>query len=305
MVLGEPVAIEAPSLGMLRPTIRTDNSELWFSWNPRRRTDAVDLLFRKTPPTGSVVVKANWSDNPWFPSVLEQERLVCLKDNPDQYENIWNGGYVTIAAGAYYAKALAAAKINNQIGRVPADPLMTKRAFFDIGGTGAKADAVAVGVAQFIGKEIRLLDYYEAVGQPLATHVQWLRSRGHDKALCVLPHDGDTNDKVYDVSYKSYLEQAGFEVEVIPNQGKGAASMRIEAGRRMFPSIWFNEETTGALIEALGWYHEKKDEARNIGLGPEHDWSSHGADMFGLMCVAYEAPEKAKPVVKRKLDWVV
>jgi phage terminase large subunit len=293
------------SLGMLRPTIRTDNSELWFSWNPRRKTDAVDLLFRKTPPTGSVVVKANWSDNPWFPSVLEQERLDCLRDNPDQYENIWNGGYVTIAAGAYYAKALAAAKINNQIGRVPADPLMTKRAFFDIGGTGAKADAVAVGVAQFIGKEIRLLDYYEAVGQPLATHVQWLRSRGHDKALCVLPHDGDTNDKVYDVSYKSYLEQAGFEVEVIPNQGKGAASMRIEAGRRMFPSIWFNEETTGALIEALGWYHEKKDEARNIGLGPEHDWSSHGADMFGLMCVAYEAPEKAKPVVKRKLDWVV
>jgi phage terminase large subunit len=293
------------SLGMLRPTIRTDGSQLWFSWNPRRKSDAVDLLFRKTPPTGSVVVKANWSDNPWFPSVLEQERLDCLRDNADQYENIWNGGYVTIAAGAYYAKALAAARIAGQIGRVPADPLMTRRAIFDIGGTGAKADAVAIGIAQFIGKEIRVTDYYEAVGQPLATHVQWLRSRGHEKALVVLPHDGDTNDKVYDVSYKSYLEEAGFEVEVVPNQGKGAAAMRIEAGRRLFPSIWFNEDTTGPLLEALGWYHEKKDEARSIGLGPEHDWSSHGADMFGLMCVAYEAPEKARPVVKRKLDWVV
>ena len=293
------------SLGMLRPTIRSDGSELWFSWNPRRKTDAVDLLFRKTPPTGSVVVHANWDANPWFPSVLEQERIDCLRDNPDQYENIWNGGYVTIAAGAYYAKALAQAKQNKQIGRVPADPLMTKRAFFDIGGTGAKADAVAIGVAQFIGKEIRVLDYYEAVGQPLATHVNWLRSNGHGDALCILPHDGDTNDKVYDVSYRSYLEAAGFEVEVVPNQGKGAASMRIEAGRRMFPSVWFNEETTGALLEALGWYHEKKDEARNIGLGPEHDWSSHGADMFGLMCVAYEAPEKANPTVKRNMAWVV
>lgn len=293
------------SLGMLRPTIRTDGSELWFSWNPRRKTDAVDLLFRRTPPTGAAVVQANWDSNPWFPSVLEQERLDCLRDNPDQYENIWNGGYVTIAAGAYYAKALAAARQNGQIGRVSADPLMTKRAFFDIGGTGAKADAVAIGIAQFIGKEIRVLDYYEAVGQPLATHVQWLRSRGHGDAMCFLPHDGETNDKVYDVSYRSYLEQAGFEVEVIPNQGKGAASMRVEAGRRMFPSIWFHEETTAPLLEALGWYHEKKDEARNIGLGPDHDWSSHGADMFGLMCVAYEAPAKAKPTVKRKLNWVV
>jgi hypothetical protein len=57
-----------------------------------------------------------------------------------------------------------------------------------------------------------------------------------------------------------------------------------------FPSIWFNEATTKAGVEALGWYHEKRDEARNIGLGPEHDWSSHDADAFGLMCVVYETP---------------
>jgi phage terminase large subunit len=54
--------------------------------------------------------------------------------------------------------------------------------------------------------------------------------------------------------------------------------------------MWFNEETTQPGLDALGWYHEKKDEQRNIGLGPEHDWSSHGADAFGLMCVAYEEP---------------
>ena len=45
-----------------------------------------------------------------------------------------------------------------------------------------------------------------------------------------------------------------------------------------------------AGLDALGWYHEKHDEARNIGLGPQHDWASHGADAFGMMCVAYEAP---------------
>jgi phage terminase large subunit len=145
-----------------------------------------------------------------------------------------------------------------------------------------------------------VLNYYEAVGQPLATHVNWLRSNGYGNALIVLPHDGTTQDKVYDVSYESALRQAGFEVTVIPNQGKGAAAMRVEAGRRLFPSIWFNAETTQAGVDALGWYHERKDETRNIGLGPEHDWSSHGADAFGLMCVAYEAPVENKPRERRR-----
>ena len=54
--------------------------------------------------------------------------------------------------------------------------------------------------------------------------------------------------------------------------------------------MWFNADTTEAGRDALGWYHEKRDEKRNLGLGPEHDWSSHGADAFGLMCIAHEEP---------------
>jgi phage terminase large subunit len=291
----EGQTLSARSLSLLRPTIRADGSEIWSSWNPRRKNDPIDMLLRgENLPTGAVVVKANWSDNPWLPAVLEQERQDCLRDNPDQYDHIWEGGYVSIAEGAYFAKHLAQAKSEGRIGRVAADPLMTTRAVFDIGGTGAKADAVAIWIVQFVGREVRVLNYYEAVGQPLATHVAWLRANGYGSALCILPHDGETNDKVFDVSYRSALEAAGFEVLVIPNQGKGAAAMRIEAARRLFPSIWFNETTTEGGRDALGWYHEKKDETRNIGLGPEHDWASHGSDSFGLMCVAYEAPRKPR-----------
>jgi phage terminase large subunit len=294
----EAQTLSARSLMLLRPTIRTPGSQIWFRWNPRRKTDPVDVLLRGSAlPTGARVVKANWSDNPWLPKVLDQERLDCLRDNPEQYDHIWEGGYATVVDGAYYAKAIEEAKRLGRIGRVSPDPLMTYRAIVDIGGTGAKADAVAIWIAQFVGREIRVLNYYEAVGQPLATHVNWLRSNGYGNALVILPHDGSTNDKVYDVSYESALKEAGFEVTVVPNQGKGAAAMRIEAARRLFPSIWFNEETTQAGIDALGWYHEKKDDARNIGLGPEHDWSSHGADAFGLMCVVYETP--AEPQMRR------
>jgi phage terminase large subunit len=291
----EAQTVSPRSLQLLRPTIRKPQSELWFSWNPRMKTDPVDAMFRDgEAPTGSIVAQANWKDNPWFPAELEQERLDCLRDEADQYDHIWEGGYITIAKGAYYAKNLVEAK--KRIGRVEFDPLMTIRLFCDIGGTGAKADAFTMWPAQFIGREIRTRDYYETVGQPLATHLNWLREKGYtsDRAQFWLPHDGESNDKVFDVSYASALRDAGYHVTVVPNQGKGAAKARIEAGRRRFSSIWFDEETTEAGRAALGWYHEKWDETRNVGLGPNHDWASHGADAFGLMCVAYEEPREAK-----------
>ena len=294
----------AHSLNMLRPTLRAVGSELWFSWNPRRKTDAVDIMLRGAElPTGAVVVRANWQDNPWFTAELEQERLDCLRMQPDQYDHIWDGGYVTVNAGAYWASELVKAKDEGRIGRVAADPLMTIRIFCDIGGTGARADAFTMWVAQFLGKEIRVLDHYESVGQPASAHIGWLKERGYTpgKAQIWLPHDGDTQDKVIDVSYHSYLRDAGYTVEVIPNQGKGAAKMRVESARRLFGAMWFNESTTEAGRDALGWYHEKRDEQRGIGLGPEHDWASHSADAFGLMCVAYEEPKgKPQPIVYKK-----
>jgi phage terminase large subunit len=292
----EAQSATAHSLNMLRPTLRAAGSELWFSWNPRRRSDPVDVMLRGAEkPTGSQVVRANWRDNPWLTAELEQERKDCLRMQAEQYDHIWEGGYATVLEGAYYAKSIALARQQKRIGRVAADPLMTIRVFCDIGGTGAKADAFTMWAAQFVGKEIRVLDYYESVGQPLATHLEWLRERNYTtkKAQIWLPHDGDTQDKVHDVSYASALRQVGYTVTVVPNQGAGAAKARIEAGRRLFPSMWFHEETTEPGIAALGWYHEKKDEARSIGLGPEHDWASHGADAFGLMCVAYEDPQRA------------
>jgi phage terminase large subunit len=213
-----------------------------------------------------------------------------LSTNPGQYDHIWEGGYATVLEGAYFAKDLNLARAQGRIGKLAADPLLRTKLFLDLGGTGAKADAFVIWVCQFVGREIRVLNYYEAVGQPLSAHLAWLHAQdlGPPKADIWLPHDGSTHDRVFDVSYESALRQAGYSVEVIPNQGRGAAMARIESGRRLFGSIWFNEATTAAGIEALGWYHEKKDDVRIIGLGPEHDWSSHAADAFGLMCITAE-----------------
>jgi len=292
----EAQTLSARSLGLLRPTIRAEGSELWFSYNPTRKSDPVDMMFRgPEKPTDAIVVRANWSDNPWFPSVLEQERTDCARSQPDQYPHIWEGDYATVLTGAYYAAAISEAKAQGRIGKVQPDPLMQTRAFWDIGFN----DATSIWVAQFVGREIRVLDYYEAQGQPLAAHLDWLRLRGWSGVLCVLPHDGAHGNAVTGIRFEDHVREAGFKAETIANMGKGAAMKRIETTRRLFPSIWFNAEPTQPGIDALGWYHEKRDEARNIGLGPDHDWSSHAADAFGLMCVAYEAPREKLKVRER------
>jgi hypothetical protein len=41
------------------------------------------------------------------------------------------------------------------------------RAFIDIGGSGRSPDAFTIWIVQWVGQEIRVLDYYEAVGQVL------------------------------------------------------------------------------------------------------------------------------------------
>jgi phage terminase large subunit len=152
-----------------------------------------------------------------------------------------------------------------------------------------------------------VLDYYEAQGQVLAHHVNWLRKRGYENALIYLPHDGINENNITGKRYEDHLREAGFEVTTIPNQGRGAASMRIEAVRRLAPKYRFHEQNTEAGRIALGFYHEKRDETRNIGLGPEHDWSSHGADSFGLMACCYEEPAQSanfnRPLSYRNGGW--
>jgi phage terminase large subunit len=283
------------SLNMLRPTLRKPGSQLWFSWNARRKTDPVDVMLRGAElPTGATVVQANWRDNPWFTAELEQERLDCLRMQADQYDHIWEGGYITVSEGAYFARQLAEARAQGRIGVVARDPLLPIRAYADIGGTSQRSDAFTFWIVQFVGQQIRVLDYYEAVGQEVGEHCHWLRSRGYERAMIRLPHDGVNHDRVHRVTYESAFRDAGFNASSMENMGAGAATARVEAIRRVFPAIHFNAETTESGRDALGWYHEKKDEARGVGLGPDHDWSSHAADAFGLMAVDYaQQPQSA------------
>lgn len=90
----EAQSLSQRSLDLLRPTIRKEGSELWFSWNPNLASDPVDLLLRgDNPPPDAIVVEANYEDNPWFPAVLRAEMEYDKKRDPDNYRHIWKGEY--------------------------------------------------------------------------------------------------------------------------------------------------------------------------------------------------------------------
>jgi phage terminase large subunit len=94
----EAQSISAHSLRLLRPTIRKPGSEIWASWNPESADDPIDQLLRGPDRiTDAVVVEANWRDNPWFPDVLNDERLRDQNRDQDEYEHVWNGHYLTIS----------------------------------------------------------------------------------------------------------------------------------------------------------------------------------------------------------------
>ena len=300
----EAQTLSKTSLKLLRPTIRKEGSQIWFSWNPRFERDPVDKFFRgEERPTNAVVVESNWSDNPWFPDELEQERLDDLRIDPDSYGHIWDGEYIRAIEGAYYAKQIRQARSENRIGRVAAHPLQTKLAYIDIGGASNKSDAFAMWICQFIGKELRVTKHYEAVGQEINDHVYWLQQNDLQDVHICLPHDGNKTESLHRITWASEFKAAGFNVTILPNTGKGAALRRVQATREVWPNIWMDEEGCDEYggLKAISWYHEKKDDVRDIGLGPCHDWSSHSSDAFGEMCLDYQ--RMTKPKKKEKIPY--
>lgn len=276
---------------VIRPALSDRQGWALFIGTPKGRNAFFDVYQQAVASPEWFDLKLKASETGLIPA----NELEALKTDMsrNEYDREMECDFDAAIEGAYFAEGMTKAKADGRISHVAADPLLALRAYCDIGGPGAKADAFAMWICQFVGREIRVLDYYEAQGQPLAEHVTWLRDRGYAKAEIFLPHDGLTENGPNPGSFESAFASAGFSATTLRGEGSGASgakTVRIAAVRRLLPSVWFNEVTTAAGRDALIAYHEKRDEKRGIGLGPNHDWASHGADAFGLMAVAYEEP---------------
>jgi len=91
----EAQSLSQRSLDLLRPTIRKEGSELWFTWNPSQDSDPVDQLLRgDKPPPDATVIEVNYKDNPWFPDVLKAEMEYDRGRDYEKYEHVWLGKYL-------------------------------------------------------------------------------------------------------------------------------------------------------------------------------------------------------------------
>ncbi len=109
------------TLEILRPSIREADSELWFSWNPKLSIDPIDVMFRHEsgPPSNSFVQEVSYKDNPYFNDILEQERIDCLRSDPDRYPHIWEGEYDDAPDGRIilpYAQLLKCVDAHKKLG---------------------------------------------------------------------------------------------------------------------------------------------------------------------------------------------
>ena len=87
----------------LIPTIREEDAELWVTWNPARKASATHKRFRESTDKRLKKIEINWKDNPKFPAILERARVKDKLERPDSYEHIWEGGFITVVEGAYFA----------------------------------------------------------------------------------------------------------------------------------------------------------------------------------------------------------
>lgn len=138
----EAHTMSAKSLELLRPTIRKPGSELWFSWNPNMPTDPVDMFFRgDNPPPDSIVVEANYKDNPWFPDVLEQERQFDLMISPERHAHVWLGAYNQDGDNALIPASWVHAAFDAHT-KLGIEPSGIKKAALDVADEGADKNAL-------------------------------------------------------------------------------------------------------------------------------------------------------------------
>lgn len=278
----EAHAVVKKSWDVLLPTIRKPGSEIWAGYNPQLESDETHQRFVIQPPPDCVSVLMNYNDNPWFPAVLEQERLHAQATmKPEQYAHIWEGKCMPAVEGAIYFEQMSQAE--SRISNVPHDGLLKTHVIFDLGWN----DAMTIILAQKVAGEIRLIHYIEGHQRTLAEYSAELKELKLDGqpmnwGNVYLPHDGYAKRHQSGKSDAEVMGQLGWSVLPVPN-------MHVEQGinrvREVFPRTYFNRERTARLVECLKRYRRQINQQTNEPGAPLHDEYSHGADVMRYLAI--------------------
>ena len=299
----EAEQVSGKAWNLLLPSVREVGSEVWVTYNPESKYSATHERFRADPPKDAKICQMNFTDNPWFPDVLEQTRLEDYVKRPDQYEHIWLGAFQVYQEGSYYSAEMRRARDEDRVTKVRYDRGKGVVAAFDLG----IGDSTAIWFAQFIGTEVHLVDYYEASGVGLDHYVKVLQDKGYIYDQYIFPHDIRVRELGSGKSRLEVLEGMGIHAD----KTEIAPQLLIEDGiqlvRTMLDKCYFDEEKCEKGIDCLLNYSKKWDDSGGTWrMRPDHNWASHGADAFRYLAVGYQPYNESwdKPI-RRNIKGVV
>lgn len=274
--------ISERSWELLIPTIRKEGSEIWVILNPRNSTDPTYQRFIAQAHDDVLLKKVSWRDNPFFPAVLRVEMEKLRASDREAYEHIWEGGLDTRRSGAVYAKQLEKAREDGRIGRVPYDPGYEVFTAWDLG----FGDSTAIWWLQFVGRELRWLDFYENSGEQLDHYAQIIKSKPYNYKNFghFLPHDGGAGN-IRGESVSNQLMAMGVQNVVLDRETD--INPGIELLRQTIAYSAFDSDKCANGIKALEAYGYEWDQERGVFKSkPRHDWSSHAADSARYAAIA-------------------
>lgn len=186
------------------------------------------------------------------------------------------------ALGAYYAKQIQDMNVRGGVCSIPIDSARDVDLFLDLG----KNDATSIGFLQTVGKEYRIIDFYEGTGQDIEHYAKTLKERNYRYRFMYLPHDAFSKRLESPKTIAEQFEGYGFKVKRVPKLDINAGIQRV---RKVFPQLWVDKDRCKQLIRALENYHHEYDEVKKVFKDqPLHDWSSHACDMIRYMAVGLD-----------------
>lgn len=290
----EAHSVSDNSYEVLIPTIRRDDSQIIITFNPINATDPTYQRFIATDRDDVHKVKVNYDRNPWFPIRLREEAEKLKETDADAYEHIYLGQFDTRRSGAVYAKQISKARDDGRITKVPYDPSSEVFTAWDLGW----GDSTAIWFAQFIGRELHVIDYYENNGEQLEHYARLVKDKPYNYARNghFLPHDA-TAGNIRGDSVEIQLKRLGVQNRVLENTSIEGG---IESARQLLDMCVFDADACRDGLWALENYaYEWDDDMKIFKKKPKHDFSSHGSDAFRYLAHAVNKIKGSSGAIKK------
>lgn len=286
---------------VIRATLADRKGWATFIGTPKGRNGFYDIWAGNTETgwTGAVNDPANWFSMLLRASetgLVDKEELedARLAMTPEQYNQEFECSFDAAIVGAYYGRDLADIETRKQVTRVPWEKATTVDTAWDLG----LDDATAIWFFQTVGREIRVIDYYEVNNQGLDETTRVVLSKPYTYGTHYLPHDIAIRELISGKSRKDTLE--GLGLRNINVGIKADPVERINAVRMMLSRCWFDETNCRRGLDVLKNYRREWDDKRKtFRERPLHDWSSHGSDAFGEFAVNYRQKVDSYQVRRR------